>query len=111
MSNKLTFALERYQHNPIIPYTRMKLEFEDEPLFERIKEKATPLSAPVMWYFDSGLDIVDEALHAPLTFITAFHLADALRAIPTSKLTKWDFAVVAFIEALPHDARIILWWR
>jgi hypothetical protein len=92
------------------------LRFERDPaLFARLAPDATPcLVRPlppglcVGHYEDAGLTWTETDRYGqPLTFTTP---ADLRRMEVPADLDPWNHAVLAFLLALPEEARIVLYW-
>ena len=110
MGLHLTLAFDRYGFSgPVLCYERHRLDWQDYEAFDRIKAEAVPLSEGVNWYEDEGLEeCKEDPCDAPLTWMPAHSLERHLASHP---LRGWDFAILAFIKALPPSTRVVLWWN
>jgi hypothetical protein len=99
----------REKRGEVLPTATLRFE-RDSALFAGLAERARPLpeGLRVGSYEDAGLTFtaVDRA-GGPLTFITPPDLA----GLPSpGEISPWNSAVLAFLRALPGDARIVLFW-
>src|SRR5262245_38382205 len=92
------------------------LRFErDEALFALLTPESVPCvvrplppGTRVGTYEDTGLGFTDQDRHGrPLTFTTPADLAQVARP---RDLSPWNAAILAFLLALPADAKVILIW-
>ena len=110
MSVSLVLAFDRYTFSkgPIFCYERHRLDWYDYKVFDQISDEATPLAEGVMWYEDEGVELRKEDPYGdPLKFMSAHSLIRYLNKAP---LSGWDLATLAFLKALPPEARVVLWW-
>lgn len=110
MSVSLTLVFDRLKlSGGLLAYDRLALNHQDYDLFDRIAAEAVPMIDPMSWYEDEGLEEVREDSYGkPLTSIPARALARHFARVAVSG---WDAAVLVFVNALPPDARIVLWWH
>jgi hypothetical protein len=67
-----------------------------------------PEGLKVGHYEDDGLKFDELDKHGrPLTFTTP---ADLKNVCPPNDLSPWNVAILAFLEALPSDTRLVLFW-
>ena len=93
----------------VMTYDRLRVDTQDEDLFELIRAAATPLGAGVYWWSDDGCKrLSTDAYDFPLTFVTSFQLALLLGDV---HLDPWDAALKAFMVALPPATRVVLFWN
>lgn len=109
MSISLTLVVDQFRlPGRVLAYNRLRLELQDYRLFDRIKAEAVPLSEGVSWYEDEGLKQRSaDPYGSPLTVLTAYAVARHLSGV---RLYHWDAAVLAFLNALPPETRVVLWW-
>lgn len=109
MSLSLTLVFDQYKlSGPLLAFNRLRLEHQDYALFERMKAEATPLPEGLQWYGDEGIEeCADDPYGKKLTFLTAYAVARHLSGV---NLQGWTAAVLAFLNALPADTRVVLWW-
>ncbi len=109
MSVNLTLAFDRYGlKGPILCYERHRLDWQDYEAFDRIAAEAVPLTEGVHWYEDKGLKEQKEDCYGkPLTFLPAHSIARHLSKAP---LRGFDAATLRYINALPPETRVVLWW-
>jgi hypothetical protein len=111
MSINLYLAFE-YQHRtgqPVIAYDRLRLFWQDYEAFDRIKAEAIPLPEGVYWYDDDGeAERKVDPYGNALTWMPAHRLAHHLFGAQAEGGI--DYAVVCFVEALPPETRVVLWW-
>ena len=92
----------------MLAFVRLPLRTQDRDLFRKIEQIAHPFTDGVDWYSDGGLEPRDDDPYGtPLTFALASDLARCLEA---ADLCRTDPAVRAFINAMPPDWRVVLWW-
>jgi hypothetical protein len=104
----------RERRGEMLPTATLRFE-RDARLFAQLALDATPsLVRPlpaglkVGSYEDDGLVFVDaDRQGQSLTFTTP---ADLRRLVVPDDITPWNAAVLAFLLALPPDARVILYW-
>jgi hypothetical protein len=104
----------REQRGEFLPTAVLRLE-RDAALFAQLARDASPsLVRPlpaglrVGLYEDQGLTYADADRYGQaLTYTTPADLRD-LR--PPDDITPWNRAVLAFLRALPPDARVVLYW-
>ena len=109
MSYCLTLGIIKNDRNAeLVVYDRLRVDTQDEELFEQIRALATPLGMDVYWWSEDGAgDVSTDAYDFPLTFITAFRLAALLGSMDHP----WDAALKAFLVALPPATRVVLFWN
>lgn len=81
-------------------------------LWEALGEKAHPLppGTRVSWYGDEGIQaITEDAYGKPLTYLTAGELV-ALGASAAGS-NPWNVAIWQFLNALPRETPIVLYWH
>jgi hypothetical protein len=111
---KVMASYFRERRGEFLPTATVRLERDDQ-LFAQLALDATPaLVRPlppglkVGAYEDAGLAFVEtDRRGQPLTFLTP---ADLRRLVVPDGITPWNAAVLAFLLALPQDARIVLYW-
>ena len=104
----------RERRGEMLPTATVRFE-RDFGLFSRLSKDAVPcLVHPVSpdlkvgCYDDEGLVYRQiDRQGEPLTWITPAELAKL--TVP-DEVSPWNRAVLAFLTALPHDARIVLYW-
>lgn len=93
----------------VMAYDRLRVDTQDDDLFELIRAAATPLGSVVYWWNDDGCkQLTADAYDFPLTFLTAYHLAFLLGDVSSDP---WDSAVKTFLVALPPATRVVLFWN
>lgn len=109
MSVNLTLAFDRYGFKgPILCYERHRLDWQDYEAFARIAAEAVPLTDGVQWYEDEGLkQWTEDPYGKPLTFLPAHSIARHLSKAP---LRGFDAATLSYLNALPPETRVVLWW-
>jgi hypothetical protein len=94
-----------------------KLRFDrDYGLFSQLSREASPClvhplpdGLTVGVYQDEGLTFTAaDRSGRPLTFTTPAEIA-RLR-VPEEDFAPWNYAILAFLTALPPDTRIVLYW-
>lgn len=111
---KILASSFREVRNEFLPTATLRFE-RDPALFARLALDATPcLVRPlphdlkVGHYEDDGLIWTETDRYGqPLTFTTP---ADLRRLEVLPGLSPWNAAILAFLLALPQDARIVLFW-
>lgn len=92
----------------ILAFVRLPLLTQDRDLFRQIEQIAHPFLDGVDWYGDSGLESVNtDPYGTPLTYAIA---ADLAKCLDPADLRRMDPAVRAFINEMPPDWRVVLWW-
>jgi hypothetical protein len=110
MSLSLTLAFDKYRRDnyPIIASNRLAFDGDAERLRDALKPVVLPLPAGVEWYDDEGLkhyktDPYGNALTCVSAGLLAPRLQDAAQG-------PWGHAVLIFVQSLPADTRVALWW-
>ena len=106
---KVMASYFRERRGELLPTATLRLE-RDSELFGKLAQLARPLPQGLKagCYEDEGLIFTDaDRAGSPLTFITS---ADMMRLDLSGEQSRWNGAVLAFLLALPEDARIILYW-
>jgi hypothetical protein len=63
----------------------------------------------VQWYEDEGLkEWKEDPYGQPLTFMLAHTIA---RHLSAASLHGFDAATLAYLNALPPETRVVLWWN
>ena len=104
----------RERRGEFLPTATLRFE-RDHRLFAQLAPDATPsLVRPLPsglkagTYEDDGLVFTEtDRQGRPLTFTTP---ADLRRLVLPEDIAAWNRAVLAFLLALPQDARIVLYW-
>jgi len=104
----------RERRGELLPTATLRFE-RDPGLFSKLSNEAVPcLVRPlpsdlkVGSYEDAGLVFVDVDRYGhALTFLTS---ADLAALDLPGEVSPWNRAVLAFLVALPDDARIVLFW-
>jgi len=104
----------REQRGEFLPTATLRFE-RDPMLFGRLSREADPClvhplpeGLKVGCYQDEGLTFTEVDHHGePLTFTTP---ADLRRLELSADLAPWNRALLAFLLALPDDARVVLYW-
>jgi hypothetical protein len=93
----------------LLGYDRLTVACRNHELFGHLEREATPLPEELYEYGDEGLKKTQtDPYGKTLTYLPARTLAAHLG---TTKLDPRDKAVLAFLEALPADTRVVLWWH
>jgi hypothetical protein len=76
------------------------------------RPKIEPHPCPDDWqiqiYDDDGIrDCKEDCYGTKLTYLFAFEL----KKLDMSDISEWNKAIKAFIDALPDDMKVILWWH
>lgn len=116
MGVDLTIVPERYvstNKQTGLAYSRLAFNGRYYEFFDALRKKSVVLEEGIMWYDDDGLvKVFVDPYEEKLTWLYA---ADFLRvwAGQTGTLDAgvWDKAIIKFVEALPYDNRIILWFH
>ncbi|WP_432263339.1 hypothetical protein [Cupriavidus sp. TMH.W2] len=112
MSLSLTLVFDKYRrdHDPIIASNRIKFEGDAVSLREALKPVTLPLPTGVEWLTeDVGLKLFKtDPYDDELTFVSAGLLAQRLNEAAQGA---WGKAVAEFVQALPPDSRVVLWWH
>ncbi len=111
---KMMASYFRERRGEFLPTATIRLE-RDQRLFAQLApDAAPPLVRPLPaglkagLYEDKGLTFADvDGYGQALTFTTP---ADLRRLRLPDDVGAWNLAVMAFLQALPPDARIILYW-
>lgn len=106
---KVMASYFRERRGELLPTATVRFE-RDAGLFSRLSQLARPLppGLKVGSYEDEGLVFTEvDRGGKSLTFFTPADLATL--AMP-AEVTPWNAAVLAFLVALPADARIVLFW-
>ena len=74
--------------------------FEDSPIPEGVR---------VEWYGDEGIEIrTTNPYGEPLTFVRA----KEFRKVKTDKtIGKWNLSIIKFLQGLPAETPVVLWWH
>jgi len=104
----------RERRGEMLPTAKLRFD-RDSRLLSQLAREATPcLVRPlpeglqVGIYQDDGLKLAAvDRYGQPLTFTTP---ADLRQLRHTDDLAPWNQAILAFLLALPPDARIVLYW-
>lgn len=113
MSLSLTLVFDKFRraldNDPIYASNRLKFEGDALRLREALKPVALPLTAGVEWLSeDQGLKLFKtDPYDDDLTFVSAGLLAPRLQDAAQGA---WGRAVLAFVQTLPADTRVVLWW-
>ncbi|MHA6823961.1 hypothetical protein ACQUKI_20855 [Ralstonia pseudosolanacearum] len=111
MSLSLTLVFDKYErsHDPVIASNRLKFEGHANHLQEVLQPVTLPLPAGVEWLSeDAGLKLFKTDPYGDeLTFVSAGLLAPRLHDTVQGV---WGKAVAAFVQALPPETRVVLWW-
>jgi hypothetical protein len=112
MGLSLTLIPERFPNQTPSNFVRLPLTREDHDMYDELRENAVPLGCAMTSYDDEGLveTEVDGADGDPLVFLNAGRLANLMDKHFNGKACAWDLAVFAFINALPKQNRVILYW-
>jgi len=95
------------QDSPL-SYNRLRLDLQDIDAFYRIRSESILLETGVYWYDDDGIKKTNiDDYGVKLTYISSHTLAKHLSGV---HLTGWDAAVLEFLNALPQDTMVVLWW-
>jgi hypothetical protein len=104
----------RERGNELLPTATLRFD-RDSGLFAQLTPEANPClvhqlpqGLKVGCYEDNGLTFTDvDRYKQPLTFTTP---AELRRLKAPEDIHPWNHAVLAFLLALPPDARIVLYW-
>jgi len=109
MGINLTLAIDRYSNSGAMHCSqRTRLDWQDYDAFKRICGEAIPLTSGVHWYGDEGIEHRHTDQYGePLTYMAAHTIA---RHLGDAKLSKWDAATLAYLQAIPPETRVVLWW-
>ncbi len=112
MGLNLTLVIENTAYagceDVVLGYDRLTVATQNRELFDRIEREAIPLEQQLYEYNDEGLRKTGTTPYGrPLTWLPAKALAAELSAI---SLGARDRAVLMFLQSLPADTRIVLWW-
>lgn len=111
MSLDLTLIIDRWDFNreTLYGFVRIPLDHQDRNLYEHIAEQAIPLSQTLANYGDEGIEYVTTDPYGDkLTYMPAYTLA---KHLTTADLKGWDKATLTFLQALPPETKIVLWWN
>ena len=113
MGVDLTIVPQRYCGigNWFLGYDRISID-RNYKLFDRIKEISTirfPENVKFDWYDDEGLiETKEDCYGDQLKYVHAETLANVFKE---SELSDRDKATQAYLELLPPDYWIVLWWH
>lgn len=94
----------------LLGYNRLKLDWWDEEIFNYLNEMCPIFERSVSMYQDEGLINTNVDKYGNhLKYITA-HLLSILLMNKYNKLTPWTRAVFYFINELPAETRIVIYW-
>lgn len=104
----------RERRGEILPTASLRFE-RDQRILAQLDREATPClvqqlpaGLKVGNYEDDGLTFTDKDRHGrPLTFTTPAEIA---RIQVPEDIAPWNRAVLAFLQALPSESRIVLYW-
>lgn len=88
----------------------LRLQAQREEILMALRDCGVPLQRK-FFRMDEEKGLTEEATDAygrPLTVAPAHVVAARLAG---AKLSLWDAAVLQFVEHLPPDTRIVLWWN
>lgn len=104
----LVFVKSSQHRLPVLGYHRVSMDIRDIELFNHLRLVSWRLDVPVQWYGDDGIkELTTDDNDSPLKWLLAGELARNISGIVR---TRWDKAVLAFLEALPTDTRVVLWF-
>jgi hypothetical protein len=111
---KVMASYFREHRGEMLPTATMRFE-RDSGLFSRLSKDAVPClvhplpaGLKVGCYEDTGVFFTQvDRSGEPLTYLTP---ADLEHLDLPDDMSPWNSAVLAFILALPRDARIVLYW-
>lgn len=91
----------------VLAYDRLRIN-RDYDLFERVRSlRPRPLDTAVAYYEDDGLaDRTTDPYGADLTYLTAGELSAIDPGTGTLARAVW-----AYLDELPRDTKIVLWWH
>lgn len=110
MGTSLILAFDRFAFasEPILCSERHRIDWRDYELFDRIRADAVPLGLGAYWYDVDGLEeILVDPYGSPLTYLAAGTLARHLKDAP---LKGFDAATRAYVEHLPPETKVVLYW-
>lgn len=111
MSVNLTLIFDKFGSEPILAFTRMRMDWVSDEWYARVRSLSIQLQKPIQYYDDGGLeDRFDDEYGKPLESIAAYHLKRCMSELPLDELSRWDCAIKCFVDALPDDMRIVLFW-
>lgn len=114
MGINLAISAAPYETN--LAYSRLDFQGRFYGLWDAIHDLAID-SEPIMWYGDDGLETCDRNPYGdPIQKILAKDLVRAIHTYrtethPDSSWGPWDLAIVAFVEALPENTFVYLWFH
>jgi hypothetical protein len=112
MGVDLTLIPDRFDNGPWLAYERLSLDMRHYELWGRLRAIATPMEKPLFWYGDEGCsNTTTDADGENLTFVLAYHMCKELEEVGEEYFTPWDKAVLAFLQALPPQKRIVLYFH
>lgn len=109
----LAFSAWRSDTDQPLLYCRLPLRCRDYELWERIQTRALPATSPVDWYGDEGvISTMKDPYGDPLTYLPAGVLGTILPSgAETDEYEAFDIAVFVFIQSLPPEHPVYLWWH
>lgn len=112
MGIELTLVVDAFERDSQMPlaYERIRID-ANYAFFDDIKETAIPFrqNRQLWWYGYGGIDRrTDDPYGDRLTSTMAKHVADAMASHELSAKNK---AVMAYMNALPPDTEVFLWWH
>lgn len=92
--------------------TRFDMDIRDYDLWKALKEASTPLECGLQWYGDDGIETrTTDAYGDPIGFVTAFTFLRLWREHLDGDRSRWDRAVIAFIQELEPERRVLLYFH
>jgi hypothetical protein len=114
MSTALTLVVDPHQsvksHLPVYPHTRFPFNWIDYDLPEALRSIVLPLIQGLDWHDDErGLEtLATDPMGEPLTFALSGQLLPHLKAAASGPYSQ---AAIAYLEALPVDTCVVLYWQ
>ena len=111
---KVMASCFRERRGELLPTATLRFE-RDSGLFSKLSKDSVPClvhplppDLKVGCYEDEGLVFKNEDRYGSL--LTCITVADLARLEVPEGVSPWNNAVLAFLTALPEDARIVLFW-
>ena len=112
MGLDLTLSPITLSGTPWLAYDRLRLSRNYE-LFDAIKalpSNELPPDTTVEWYEDNGIERQTADMYGePLRYIQAGEFRNLV--FDCRKTEQWNVAVIRFLQELPRETPVVLWWH
>jgi hypothetical protein len=112
----LTVIFDKYEiPGPMLAYNRLGFKGRHSDLWAMLVEASTPAPCDVEWYGDSGIERTTTNPYGdPIRCLTAGEFARVWywhSGQSGAQWGAWDLAIVAFVQALPLNTMLYLWFH